>query len=235
MKNLITLLFVLTFLTNFGQTGQKNFIDQNYIEVTGKAEMEIIPDEIYLQILIKEKDYKGKQTLEDLEKLMKEKLIGLGIDVSIDLAVKDLVSNFKNYWIKSNKIYTTKEYQLIVNDATTAGRVFQGLESIGISNISIDGIDHSEIQKFRTEVKVQAMSAARSKAISLVSAINQSIGKAIFIKEIENLDIDGWPHARSNIVVTAASISKENELMAPVIEFEKIKLEYSVLTRFELN
>ena len=37
------------------QTGEKNFIDQNYIEVTGTAEMEIVPDEIYLKIVLSEK------------------------------------------------------------------------------------------------------------------------------------------------------------------------------------
>ena len=45
------------------QTGEKNFIDQNYIEVTGTAEMEIVPDEIYLKIVLSEKD-KGKKSLE---------------------------------------------------------------------------------------------------------------------------------------------------------------------------
>lgn len=37
------------------QTGEKNFIDQNYIEVTGTAEMEIVPDEIYLKIVLSER------------------------------------------------------------------------------------------------------------------------------------------------------------------------------------
>ena len=38
---------------------EKNYIDQPYIEVTGKAEMEVVPDEIYLRIVINEKDNKG--------------------------------------------------------------------------------------------------------------------------------------------------------------------------------
>ena len=235
MKKSITIIILLISSLVYSQTGEKNFIDQNYIEVIGKAEMEIIPDEIYLRIDIKEKDYKGKQTLEDLEKLMNEKLIEIGIDISKDLAIIDLVSNFKNYWVKSNKIYTSKEYQLLIHDANTAGLVFQELESIGISNITIDKVNHSEIQKFKAEVKVKAMQAAKSKATSLANSIDQSIGKAIFIREIENFDIGGRVSGLSNIVVTAYALKKEPKDSMPIVEFEKIKLEYSILTRFELN
>jgi uncharacterized protein YggE len=41
----------------------KNFIDQPYIEVTGKADMEVVPDEIYLTIRISELDTRAKQPL----------------------------------------------------------------------------------------------------------------------------------------------------------------------------
>ena len=235
MKKAITIIILLISNFVYAQTGEKNFIDQNYIEVTGKAEMEIIPDEIYLKIEIKEKDYKGKQILEDLEKLMNERLIEIGIDISKDLAIKDLVSNFKNYWKKSNKIYTSKEFQLLVHDANTAGLVFQELESIGISNITIDRVNHSKIQELKAEVKVKAIIASKLKATSLVSAIDQTIGKAIFIQEIENFNIGGRIDRLSNIVVTNYRLKEQPEKSMPIIEFEKIKLEYSILTRFELN
>ena len=61
--------------------------------------------------------------------------------------------------------------------------VFQELESLGISNINIERIDHSELDKFREEVKVAAIKAAKQKAEALAGAIDQSIGKAIYILE----------------------------------------------------
>ncbi len=69
MRKLFTLLFLITCSALIAQTGGKNFIDQNYIEVTGKAEMEILPDEVYLRILLNEKDFKGKDFAE-IEKSM---------------------------------------------------------------------------------------------------------------------------------------------------------------------
>ena len=35
---------------------QKTFLDQPYIEVTGRAEMEVAPDEIYVRITIRKND-----------------------------------------------------------------------------------------------------------------------------------------------------------------------------------
>jgi uncharacterized protein len=237
MQKLILIVFAIFSLNCFSQTGTKNFIDKNFIEVTGKAEMEIIPDEIYLKIIINEKDLKGKQSIEEIEKLMTVKLTEIGIDISKKLAIKDMASNFRNYWLKNSKINSIKEYQLTVDNAKTAGQVFQGLESLGISNISIERIEHSEIQKFKTEVKILAIKAAKEKAILLTNAIDQNIGKAIYIQELNNQvyrTMQGQVAGLSNIVVREYSIKLKKET-EPEIEFEKIKLEYSILVRFEIN
>ena len=82
MKQIVLIVFVAFALSSFAQSGEKNFIDQNYIEVTGSAELEVIPDEIYLKIIVNEKDFKGKEDLQKLEKSMLETLSGIGIDIS---------------------------------------------------------------------------------------------------------------------------------------------------------
>ncbi|MFA6713688.1 MAG: SIMPL domain-containing protein, partial [Bacteroidales bacterium] len=99
MKKIWLMLFlIITAIVAYGQDGSKNFIDKNYIEVIGHAEKQITPDEIYLKILINEKDIKG-QSLASIEKLMIEKFKEMGIDISKQLEIKDFSSNFKNYWI----------------------------------------------------------------------------------------------------------------------------------------
>ena len=219
------------------QENGKNFIDQNYIEVAGKAEMEIVPDQIFLKIIINEKENKDKLTVEELEQAMVAKIKDIGLDVEKDLAIKDFVSNFQSYWLKKADIITTKEYQLLVDDARTAGQVFQELERIGISNITIDRIDHSEIEKFRQEVKINAIKAAKTKSEYLTASIGQTIGRAIYINEVGNRmdrslqrNLSG---VSSNIVVRAYGRAKETPSYE--IEFEKIKLDYSILVRFELE
>ncbi|MCG8309066.1 MAG: SIMPL domain-containing protein [Cytophagales bacterium] len=220
----------------FSQQLFKNFIDENYIEVTGKAEMEITPNEIYLKIIISEKDNKGKQTLEELEKLMIGKLKSLDVDIEKNLTVHDISSNFKDYWLGKTDIFTTKEYQVLVNDASTAGKIFRELESVNISNISVDRLSHSELEKFRQQVKIEAIKTAKAKAESLATAIDQTIGKAIHIQEIDDLrTLQGKVPEVSNIVIRGNSSLYGSRAPEPEIEFGEINLEYRILAKFKLE
>jgi len=221
--------------TVFGQNGEKNFIDQNYIEVTGKAIMQIIPDEIYLKILINEKENRGKSLIE-LENSMIAKLQEIGIETNKDFSIIDYTSNFKDYWIVKSDIVLTKEYQLLVRNAKVAGKVFQELQKLGISNISIDRIENSKIQEYRQEVKINAIKAAREKANSLAIAIDQTIGKAIYIQELDNNYMNRMAGKAAGMQIRAAnSITSIANSQEPEIEFEKIELDYSVIVRFELK
>lgn len=231
MKHLLILPLLILTLAGFGQLS-KNFIDQNYIEVSGKADMEITPDEIYLKILIDEQDNKGKETLEQLEDKMVKQLEKLGIDIDSQLVIKDFSSNFKFYLLKKTDIYTSKEFQLLVHDGKTVGNVFLELEKLGISNIQIDHVDHSKIEEYRRKVKIEAIKAGREKAEDLASAIGQSIGKAIYIREVENFNVRPY---NSNIMIRGLA-TKQSIVAEPLdLEFEKIPLEYTVQVYFELK
>jgi uncharacterized protein len=240
MRNILIILTILISASIFAQTGEKNFIDQNYIEVTGKAEMEIIPDQIYLKIFLNEKEFKNKQSIVEIEKLMIDKLVEIGVDTEKDLAIKDFASNFQFYWLGKSAIFVTKEYQLLVHNALTAGKVFVELEKIGISNITIDKLDHSKIREYRKEVKVDAIKASKEKATELAMAIDQNIGRAIFIEEIERNN-NYLSNTLSGIVAgitVRGSRSFDNSISGSQnldIEFEKLKIEYSILCRFELK
>ena len=229
MKTTFILLFMLFFVDSFAQDG-KNFIDQNYVEVTGKAHREIVPDEIYIQININESDYKGKESLEMLEKQMLNKLVGIGIDLKKDFSVKDMSSNFKNYWLKKANIYSSKEYELIVNSARVAGHVFRELEALGISNISIEKVDHSDIEKLQKEIKSEAVLDAKESAEMLAKPLGQKIGKAIYIRENEPF----FRAQQASSMIRVKGIAPEAGYADPDIDFEKISLDYSVQVYFEL-
>lgn len=235
MKQILLLLLLIPILA-ICQTGDKNFIDQNYIEVTGKSEMEISPDLIYIKILVNEKDNKNKTSLAERENLMISKLKEIGIDINKDFLIKDISSNFKYYWLTRSEILLSKEYQLIVRDGKTASKVFVELENIGISNVSIDKLDNSNIEKYKKEVKIAAIKAAKDKSEALANAIGQNSGRAIFAQELENNYRNGGSlGATSNIMIRGASSISGSRSPEPEIDFEKIKLEYSILCRFELK
>ena len=233
MKHLVLILSLVYSAMLFAQTGQKNFIDQNYIEVTGKAEMEIVPNEIYLRISINEEDNKGKVSVEEKEQVMFDKLKEIGVDVEADLAVKDFASNFKDYWLKKSEIKTRKEYQLIVHNSLMLSKVFMAMEKLEISNISIERVDHSEMERFRMEVKIKAIKAAKTKAEYLAMAIDQKAGRALHIQEIEN-NYPPITRMNSNIVVRGYASMEQSKIM-PEIEFEKIKIESMIQVYFALE
>ena len=208
-------LYVLCCLILWGwggmaQMGEKNFIDQNYVEVTGTAELEIVPDEIYLRIVISEKD-KGKKSVEEQEKEMVNVLKNLGIDVHKDLAIRDLSSDFNSY-----------RFQI--------GRLLTDLEAVGISNISILRVDHSQIAKFRRKVKTDAVKIAKEKAEDFAGAVGQEIGRALYISENE-----GGYYPRQNAVANVRVRGVGSVDSTPVLDFEKIPLKYTVVVRFELK
>lgn len=214
------------------QTGEKNFIDQNYIEVTGTAEMEIVPDQIYLSIVISEKD-KGKRTVEQQEKAMVAILQELGIDSRKDLLIKDVSSNFKSYFLKRTAIQTEKEYQLCLHGADKMGQLLPALEAAGISNISVSRVDHSRLDQYRQEVKIQAVKIAKAKAAAFAEAVGQQAGRALYIGESENSYFIRQNAMSSNIRVRGTGAVTDTG--APLIDFEKIPLKSSVLVRFELK
>jgi len=235
MKLKTFLFLVFLPIMAYSQQGTKNFIDQNYIEVWGKSVMEVVPDQIYIDILIRETDNKGKETVEELEKIMIGELIDMGIDVDSVLSVKDFTSNFKFYFLKKTDIRTSKQYQLIVKDAGMAAKVFDALEKDGISNLNIARVDHSNIVQYRREVKVEAVKAAKEKASAMLEGIGQHIGRAIYIQEMNN-NIYGMRknEAANSIMIKGLSTVADDEVI-PEIEFEKIRLDYSVMVRFEIQ
>lgn len=239
MKNLFLILFFTgSILTGSGQELCKNFIDQNFIEVIGYAEKQITPNRIYLKIWINEKDTKGKP-IAQIEQSMIAKLQEIGVNISKDLVINDFVSNFKQSWIIKSDILLVREYQLLVYDAKTTATVFTELEKIGISNISIEKLDHSEIESFRQEIKIEAIKSAKEKANTLTSAINQEAGRALFISEnANNQNMTGELQGQTaGIMVRGSGTTNIYGARAPEpdIEFGKIKLAYYITVRFELK
>jgi uncharacterized protein YggE len=235
-KIIIGLLLLSVSIAGFAQT-EKNFIDQNYIEVTGKAELEISPNMIYLRIVLSDKNNKDKLTLPEIEKKMINKLTEIGIDMKKDLSLMDFASSLRVYIFKTSDVMLTKQYQLIVHDAKTLQKVFFEFQDLGISNVSIKKLDHSQIEQFRKDVKVSAVKAAKEKAEMLATALSQKIGKALYVQEIVNSNSS---IAKSNINTLAQGVKYKSSNLPESdegfdIEFEKIKVESTFLVRFALE
>jgi len=234
MRQLILLGFALMMTQfSFAQAGTKNFIDQNYIEVNGKAKIEVVPDQIYLNINLSERDTKNKESVDKLEKEMLNTLTKIGLDIEKQVSVVDFTSNFQTYFLKKKDIMKSKVYQVIVHDTKTLSMLYRSLEEIGISNINIQKVEHSKIEDLKLELKVKAIKSAKTKAKTLTAALDQEIGKAIYINESSYSTYQARPQAKRMMIRGVSNLEMADE--APQIEFEKIKLECQIMVRFELK
>ncbi len=176
-------LFLLTGV-GFSQNGPKNFIDQPYIEVSGTVEAEIIPNEIFLKIVLSEHNSKSKLSIEKQENLMITALNELGINTGESLSVSDFSGMYTRNFLGDSNLKKVKQYQLVLSDGKTLGEVYQALDQCDISNISITETSHTEIEKFRRETKLKALKIAKEKAKDYAITIGQDIGKALLIQEL---------------------------------------------------
>ncbi|MCV9388098.1 SIMPL domain-containing protein [Reichenbachiella ulvae] len=234
---LVLILFAFYSLHAFSQEGSKNFIDQNYIEVIGMAEKEIMPNEIYLKVVISEKDNKAKESLEQLESKMINKLEGIGLDIEKQLSIQDLGSNFQFYFLLKTDIFSTREYEILVYDAHSAAKVIVGLEEVGISNISISKMDHNDLESITMDLKQEAILNAKKKADKLSQALGQKAGRAIYIFEMDEADLSQVLSGRvaGLRIRGASSIYGSSAPKAANVNFDKIKIKSKIQVRFILE
>lgn len=207
---------------------QTNVMDQPYIEVSGQAEVEVVPDKIYVQITI-DGDSKGQETVLQQEKEMVQRFDALGIDVEKKLVVQELF----NSALKSNKVTTSKIYRLEVNSATQLAHVFQALQAIGIAQAEIESVDISNKEELIQQIRAEAAKNARKNALVLANALGQELGKALYVQ-----DYSTSPYEYMNMSTRDYAMAEVREVVseaAPVLEFQKVTLNSSVRVRFLLK
>ena len=207
---------------------QTNVMDQPYIEVSGRAEVEVVPDKIYVQITI-DGDSKGQETVLQQEKEMVQRFDALGIDVEKKLVVQELF----NSALKSNKVTTFKMYRLEVNSATQLAHVFQALQAIGIAQAEIESVDVSNKEELIQKIRAEAAQNARQNALVLANALGQELGKALYVQ-----DYSTSPYEYMNMSTRDYAMAEVREVVAevaPVLEFQKVTFNSSVRVRFLLK
>jgi uncharacterized protein len=158
------------------------------IEVVGSAEKEIIPDEIYLSISLRE--YKNKNNniipIQTLENQLAKAVKDIGISEE-NFQIENIYGSH-NWWRRKKEdpeFLASKRYRLKLNELNKVNLLLSKLDPLGIEHMNISEYSHSRIQEYRTALKIQALVAAKEKAQNLVQSIGQNLGEAIEIYEIE--------------------------------------------------
>ena len=237
MKNVLTTLVLLfAAFTSFSQ--QQNPYPKTII-VTGSAEMEIVPDEIYVQIDLKEYEKKGagKITIDKIRQNFLTAVRSLGLpDSAISIAGYDGY-NGNPWWRKKNKLkdelYSSISYQVKLRSSAQVDQLVDKLDDAATQNFFVQRTSHSKLAEFRKTLKIQAVRAAKEKGTYLAEAINENIGAAVTINEPNEYYQPYYRNMVSNQTMKAEMDQSAND--QPQADFKKIKLKYDVSVVFALK
>lgn len=216
---------------------QINKEEKSFIEVNGIAEQEIIPDQIYISIIIREKyENKEKITIESQEEKLKTLLKEINIPTS-NLYLSDANADYVKVKFRTKDVLTKKDYTLKVSSATSVGQVFQQLEKLEINDANVSKVSHSKIDSLRREIRIAAIKAAKNKADYLLNAIGEQTGKPLIVRENSNGNLEYNYNRASNTRVTSYQNARflddsDKSSDDEEIQFQKIKIQSSIYVKF---
>lgn len=209
------------------------------ITVNGSAEMEVIPDEIYVQVDLREYEKKNqpKVSIDQIKNELLQNLKSIGVpDSAISIASYEGYSGHR-WWVRRKKdpeLYATISYQIKFTNSYKLDQLVPLLDDDATQNFQVVRTSHSKIQEFRKQLKIQAMKAAKEKALYLTDAINEKLGEAITITE--PADISTYYFSRGTLEKDKYSnVQMQGTTATSEIDFKRIKLKFDVNVLFALK
>jgi uncharacterized protein YggE len=234
MKNLCYSFMLFVCTVGFAQ--ETNYTVLPQIQTKATFTTEVQPDIIQLSIVLSENNTKGKVSLEEMERKFRLVLNANQIDISKQLTLKDLSSNFQSYFLKKTDVLKSKNYLLELNDARTAGKILRELADQDISNVKLAKTEYSKLEELKIELKGKAVEKAKRQAEEMAKAANQTVGKVLYISDVE---INYVQYLAEQ--VTGLNIRGNNSLPGYLefedsdIQFDNIRVEATVTVYFKLD
>jgi len=233
-ESLTLLVFITLFTPLFAQDKEPT----PHIEVTGTARLDIMPDEIYVSITIRERE-EGRDIIdvESQETALKKGLQSIGISLD-NLRLSDSESDYVKIRWKKKEVISSKQYVLKLATAQEVSKTFEKLDELKIQDAYISKTERSDIVELRKQLRIDAIKAAKEKADYLLNAIGEETGHALEVRE--NIQDYGYRYnSMANNIQTytnVRSFSEESDVeVMPEIGFQKIRLESSIYVKFEIK
>ncbi|WP_343744470.1 SIMPL domain-containing protein [Chitinophaga sp.] len=236
MKKVMLLAAGLFFaLSTFAQQADNKQVKK--IEVTGSAEIEITPDELNLDIALREY-LKGKTKVDitTLEKQLVKAIADAGLPKET-LTIEN-VNGFNNeFFLRKKKdpveFMTRKQYRLKLTRLDKINDILGAIDAEGVESTRIASYTSSKMDQYRKEVKIKAIKAAKEKAEYMLAAIGNSIDGILEVQEISTDNYTDYrPQIMSNAMFKSADAAGGG---APEIDFKSIKVRAEVRTVFTIK
>ena len=214
--------------------GQEVFKGEHFIEVTGSSEMDVEPNEIFLFIKLREfEENRAKISLEKLDQEFLQAIKAANIDRK-NLTIADAGSNLAKIRRKDKDAFREKSYELKLNNAASLERFLEKIEPVKIYQLDLTRLHHTDMEKFKIDLKVQALQAAQTKASTLLKSIGSEIGKPIMVRDWDQDPVQPLPQARmANALYKAEADAMGVE--EEQIGFRKLKVRAQITAQFEIK
>jgi len=214
-----------------------NTIKQRTINVTGSAELQITPDEIYVDIELREYNKKNGDKI-DIESIRNQFLTAVK---SMNIADTDVVvqgysgwdGNY--WWYNKNKkknpdMKAGITYEVKVKTVDEMDKLVDKLDDEATQNFYISRTSHSNMDSIKRDLKIQAIKAAKYKASYLAEALGDNVGNALIIND-PNESGDSPRPMYANMMMKAEASDAGSAMN---VDFKKMKIEMTVNVTFEL-
>jgi uncharacterized protein len=211
-----------------------------YIEVSGVYEQEVVPDEIFIGVTIRERyENRNKITIEEQEERFFSAIKSLGIDFN-NLFLADANADLVKIRWRTREVLTQKNYTLKVADAQTVASVFEELDKLQILDARIARVNHSKMDSLNRAARILAIKNAKEKADDLLNAIGERTGKVMIVIEdgrILSGNIGTFRDARSIplILRDETQVRSSGWSLPSEIHFKKIHIRANVYVKFSIQ
>ncbi|PCJ26538.1 MAG: hypothetical protein COA97_05530 [Flavobacteriales bacterium] len=205
------------------------------ITVTGSAEIIIPPDEIELEITLTENN--SWKSLSKIELAFMKLLFGNDIEKD-RIVFNSTNSSFYWYywWYHRNDSRKSKKIVLKLDAKTNFMKLVRDLDKEYVTSIRITKTSNKDLQKYRREVKIEAIKAAKDKATYLLEAVDEEVGRLMQVDELQVIDNNQyWGQQNTNMVRSNSIMSYSKTRGSYIENVPEIKLRYEVKTIFEIK
>lgn len=178
------IVLLIGFTGMFLQAQEKTLMPS--VSVSGEGIVKVVPDRVLLNVRV-ESQGKSAEEVKNQNDAAIDGVLKFCKKMNVDK------KNIKTAYLNLNKNYDyqTKKYSYVANqslsilvtDMSNYTSLMEGLMNAGINRI--DGVDFqsSTMEMQRAEARKQAVKNAQQKAQEYAGALNQTIGKALYISE----------------------------------------------------
>ena len=212
--------------------------NEKTITVIGISEMDIEPDLITLSMTVRETENTKKESdIVNLENKIVKFLASIGIDKS-NFTVNRYVAREQ----MGSKFKQDKSYNLIIPKPQMLDTIVARCIEVGMDNLYISKIDHSQIEGLRNDLLAKALNAAKIKAEIIAKEMGISIGKLSMVNESYKIIGDRQDNYNNafytldEVVVTgfgARGVTPARS--SSTINLEKLHLSKTVIVKYEIN